>query len=81
MQCIMTMLTLCFVSGVLPAAVPGLNSSQETMLASQNPHSIEPADLQLLFLKTYLECIVIPDSRWLNILDKDHAKIENCSLR
>ena len=44
------------------------------MGASQNPLGIEPADLQLRFPKTYLKCIVIPKSRWLNILDKDSTK-------
>ena len=49
-----------------PAGAPGRNSSQATMGASQNPLGIEPADLQRRFPKTYLECIVIPNSRWLN---------------
>ena len=50
------------------------NSSQETMGASQNSHGIEPTYLQQRFPKTYLKCIVIPNSRWLNILDKDLTK-------
>ena len=54
-----------------PAAAPGSNSSQAAMGASQNPHSIEPANLHWQFPKTYFECIVIPNSKWLNILDKD----------
>ena len=57
-----------------PAGAPGRNSSQATMGASQNPLGIEPADLQRRFPKTYLECIVIPNSRWLNILDKDRTR-------
>ena len=57
-----------------PAVAPDQNSSQVAMGVPQNYHSIEPADLQLRFPKTYLECIFIPNSRWLNILDKDHTK-------
>ena len=44
------------------------------MGASQNSHGIEPTYLQQRFPKTYLKCIVIPNSRWLNILDKDLTK-------
>ena len=49
-------------------------SDYHSMGSSQNPNRIVPAYLQQQFQKTYLECIVIPNSRWLNILDKDCTK-------
>ena len=41
---------------------------------------IEPADLQRLFLKTFLECIVIPTSNWLKRLEPGKTAEEQEAL-